>query len=581
MKLADNIRYMGFTVAGVEFQDPHQCLREVLQMVRTGVCCGKAGVEVRELIANALRRLKDERGKHPGIFDEVEQLRLLTLEAESYQENGEFDKAARILEPVWRNLKPRLDAWSKKELLEPTGDAALCRQKIWALLDYVFFAYCRLSGNQKLALKYFLRLEEVIRGELQTKKRIPHGTLALCHYYIAICFNVVGPDLAEHHLLEAQKNTYARASRQLARETIDRVEKEYEIAYKNVFGARVLSGLARVDMQQGRLTRAEHLLYTAQNLLLGTQKEWLKRFITLMQWTVVRRRTAHAEPAYARALTELADQFTRYLNIRDPTGQLRCGLELARGYLDWAEFSDSDTEKGLRLEEAAYWLRTIPASAPLAADIFRTEILKVRLCLLKGEVKEAEDKATDARRALKDDLLPECGIELSLVEALYCLHTSPPDTRLAERLIQRSLDTIRLQRSQNSEAERRSDPVLEAECYLLLAKTKLLTGNADAAQKHLNEWTILRQFIDNYYLRHLGNVLQAELHAHGPRFERTFEGYDPITGQVTRTIPECLEDYENWLRSVIKSRYGITKKKDLAKFYGRDPSNIDRKKAAR
>ena len=167
------------------------------------------------------------------------------------------------------------------------------------------------------------------------------------------------------------------------------------------------------------------------------------------------------------------------------------------------------------------------------------------------------------------------------MEALYCLHTSPPDTRLAERLIQRSLDTIRLQRSQNSEAERRSDPVLEAECYLLLAKTKLLTGNADAAQKHLNEWTILRQFIDNYYLRHLGNVLQAELHAHGPRFERTFEGYDPITGQVTRTIPECLEDYENWLRSVIKSRYGITKKKDLAKFYGRDPSNIDRKKAAR
>jgi hypothetical protein len=163
---------------------------------------------------------------------------------------------------------------------------------------------------------------------------------------------------------------------------------------------------------------------------------------------------------------------------------------------------------------------------------------------------------------------------------LYFLHVLPPATQRAEFLLQRSLETIRLQRSGNSEAERRPEPVLEAECYLLLAKTKLLGGNAEAAQKHLNEWTILRQFVDNYYLRHLGGVLQAEVHAAGPRFERVYDGYDTVTGRITKTIPECLEDYEQWLRSVIKS-YGFTKKKDLAKFYGKNPSNIDRKSASK
>jgi hypothetical protein len=164
-----------------------------------------------------------------------------------------------------------------------------------------------------------------------------------------------------------------------------------------------------------------------------------------------------------------------------------------------------------------------------------------------------------------------------LMEAVCCQYLTPPGVQKSRIYIEKSLETIRQQRNEPDEAKRRSEPTLEAECYLLLAKTKLLTGNADAAQKHLNEWAILRQFVDNHYLRHLGDVLQDEVNRKGPRFERVFDAYDPVTGSVNKTIGECLGDYEKWLRSVIAS-YGITKKKDLAKFYGKNPSNVDRKR---
>jgi hypothetical protein len=567
---------MGFKVGNVEYADPHDCLRHVLRMVRVPGGTENDGLtDVSQRIANATRRLRDEIRKHPGLFDEVERLRLVTLEAEAYQFKGDFHAAVSTLEPVWMELKPKLDAWSKQNLLEPTENAALLRQKIWAVLQYVFFGIHGLEGNQKRALQYFRRVEEIIRGELQSDQRIPHGTLALCQYFIGICYNVTSFADAERHLLDAQKNTYARVSRELSRAGITESEKRYELAHKDVFGARILSGLARVAFHQGHLLRAEHLLYAAQNLLLGTQQESLKRFLASLLWTVKRRRAAWTMPEYEEAMTGLADCFGWYKQARDATGQFRTASELARGYLDFAEFDGREPVADLR--EAERWLKRIPTHAPYPAEHVRKLLLDSRLCLLRGNVDLAERPFTDAQDAAKGKLRRECWIEVSLMDATFHLHETPPDLRSAARIIDKALTAIRLAANDDPQAEARPDPVSEAECYLLLAKVELLRGNPDTAQVHLRQWGTVSQFIDNYYLHHIGKTLQSKIFEKSPVFSRVFDGYDPVTKVVSTTIPVYLKEYEAWLRSVIGSRYGITKKVDWAKFYGKNPSNIDRR----
>jgi hypothetical protein len=280
---------MSFIVERIEFESAPKCLREVLYAARTGVFRSDPAINVDAIVAAGIRRLKAELAQQPTIFNEVERLRLLTLEAEHYQENGEFHNAARVLKPVWDGLAGRIKAWGKSLPLEPSRDKSLCRQKIWALLDYLFFAYCRVEGRESEAAQQFCILERIIRGELETADRVPHGTLALCQYFIGICHNGIGSSEAERYLLEAQKHTQQRAARELARDKVSQVERDYASFYRDIFSARILSGLARVNLQRGHLVQAEHLLYAAQNLLVAKQRESLKRLISTLLLTVQRR----------------------------------------------------------------------------------------------------------------------------------------------------------------------------------------------------------------------------------------------------------------------------------------------------
>jgi len=94
----------------------------------------------------------------------------------------------RVLENDWKALKPALDAWGQGQRLEPSGERRLLRQKIWALLDYVFLAFYRVGRQQKQALDYFIRLEKIIRGELATPDYQASGALAVCYYYMGFCY---------------------------------------------------------------------------------------------------------------------------------------------------------------------------------------------------------------------------------------------------------------------------------------------------------------------------------------------------------------------------------------------------------
>ena len=126
------------------------------------------------------------------------------------------------------------------------------------------------------------------------------------------------------------------------------------------------------------------------------------------------------------------------------------------------------------------------------------------------------------------------------------------------------------------------DPVLEAECCLFLCKIALLKNDRSGYQSYIRQWLTLKQFVDNCYLAYLETALYQELDSQGPRFERTFdEMCDPHTKLPMHTIGWYLDEYEAWLKETIRVRYNVKTKVEWAKFYGNNPTNIDRKKPTR
>jgi hypothetical protein len=563
---------MSFIVNAIEFDDPHHCLREMLHTLRTGAFRGLPEAEIPAFIARTLNRLKEEVKKTPHLFDEVEQLRLLTLEAEFHQLNGRFDEAAGVLRPTWERLKPHLDRWSRDHPLEPTDNRDLRRQKIWALLFYVFCYFHRKVGNQAVAKDYYERIAKIIRRELHTDAFPAYGTLALCQYFLGVCFDVMDSSQAERYLLEAQANMFRRVAREFARADISEVKK-HTLLHRDVFAARILSAVARVAIQQGALVHAENVLYGAQDLLAHTHHASLKRLINVLIWTAARRRLPYSEAAYENRIGKLAEYYAIYKDINDPTGQVRCASEIVRGYLDWAEFSGEESKPFLISAEK--WLQRIPDHIPYAAEMLRCRLLRARYFVLRGETQ----KAREVMEEVGESGVPgECKAEWDLAKAAIHLNDSPLSVIRAGKLIAQRLKLIRSRREATDASESHRSPVIEAECYLLLARTAIMERNYAVAQKRLANWLTISHFVDNHYLHRQASQIEKQLTRRPPRFERDFTLVDPRTGEANGTVKECLADYEAWIRKILAERHGITRKVDLAPFYNKHPANIDRKR---
>lgn len=117
-----------------------------------------------------------------------------------------------------------------------------------------------------------------------------------------------------------------------------------------------------------------------------------------------------------------------------------------------------------------------------------------------------------------------------------------------------------------------SDPVLEAECYVLLAKFSLLKGNGGDAIGYLKQWNFLKQFVQNYYLNHLADLIRHEAQIElAPPFGKAFnfeyyrEG-DPKT--VKNKLIDYLAEYEKWLLDAIQVRKLAKSDEEAAKIYG-------------
>jgi hypothetical protein len=539
---------MGFQIGTVEYEDLHDCLREALSMVRTGTFRDDLGVKVRDIAASALSHLQNESRRNAGLFDAAAKLQLVNLEAEWHQLRGNFHDAAKTLEEVWQQLKPRLDAWSSNRPLEVTRNRNLLRQKIWASLNYIHSQYIVLADNPGKALKDLLRLKDIIEVELRADECIPLGPLAKCHYLIGCCYNALELADAEQHLLEAQRNTNRRAERERNR-NLSAMERRYEMAYKDVFSACILSGLARVSMHRGQLVRAEHLLHVAKGCLLDTQQEALNLFIESFLWTATRRRLPYSSGNYVLAMEELQKCAKSYEKVQHTTGEVHCILEIARGYLDLAE-GDKD-QKDSALKRAEGWLRRMNRDRISAKwPGLRRDFLHARLCILRGKSEEAEEILLDTRRpAAGDDVV--LGVSYSLNEVALLLQSDPPRIERAEMMLRKCLTALREKWTNVRAGDVRHDPIYEARCYLLLAKTRLLSKDIRGAQKYLDDWKVLSQFVESYFLHHLGESLQREIYREGPIFEQRFDLCDASTIRVIKTVPEALQEYERWLRSVL------------------------------
>ena len=127
----------------VKYEDAQACLRDLMRMIRVGFPLDRAGIvpdqkervahtvsvltKQKKQIADTISALKKEVPTNRAL-SETDRLRLVTLEAEYYQQRGTHLESARVLEPVWKRLKPRLDVWSVDQPLEPSGKRVLLRQ---------------------------------------------------------------------------------------------------------------------------------------------------------------------------------------------------------------------------------------------------------------------------------------------------------------------------------------------------------------------------------------------------------------------------------------------------------------------
>src|SRR5581483_2216683 len=341
----------------VTYEDLEQGVQDINHMVRVGYSPLSADPDIQRRLEDAFRFMKEPSRRKQ--LSERDRLRLLTLEAEFHQQKGNHLESARILEPEWKRLLPRLEQWKnhKDFRLEPSRNSELLRQKIWLMMHYVFYRYYRVEEAHKPGLTLLRRLEDVTLKELATRTYQPSGTLALLHYFMAMC-NRGGRGfvLAGKNMLRAQEETYARLDRELKRPDATAERRAYEVAYKNLICARILFGNSWIALQQGQLVRSEQHVIAGRSLLFGTRQPYLDLLLRVHGLIALRRRTAFGEEElYERVMDRLANAHAEAERLHEAIRR-RCAFELVRGRLDIAEFHAEDSERKAHLVEARKWL---------------------------------------------------------------------------------------------------------------------------------------------------------------------------------------------------------------------------------
>jgi hypothetical protein len=552
-------------------------LRQIARMVRTGLDEHGDAERLAHEISDRLDNAKAHYPEAPdlnAVVEDVDQLKLRTLEAEFHYQNGHYESAAETLAPIWNLLAPRLEY----RPFQSQTDPALLRQKLWALLHYVFYKHYAHEGHPLVAVAAFKRINEVILAELKRPSYNPSGTLAICNYFLKQGYRANRDfSQAELHFLEAQKHIQDRIIRRLndAADGKD-IDIESEIAYKDVFSARVISGLSWIALQEGHLTRSEHLLRSAETILIHRHhhQESLKLFLEVLRLVSMLRRAPFDSEAHSTALNQLAHYFERCKAMDDVAGQFRCASELSRGYLDLAEFANDRSSRAFSLHDAQKWIKDLPHAGDTRSRIHYS-LLASRVALLRDDPQTAHSNIDAAFTCAKDNsVMREHKAEITIALALYHEHLRQFD--IAEIKLAEVLKDIHSQQGDTANGQHLRDPVLEGECYLLRARIALHRRKLDWVEEHLGNWDRFSHVVENYYLHHLAESIRADVkrqrteqppHAEVEYDFDLFEDNDP-SQPVIVTITERLAAFEKWMWKSVIERHPDLNQKQKAAAYG-------------
>lgn len=417
----------------------------------------------------------------PNSLERHEALSFLTLQAEYHSQNGRHTMALQDLEPAATQCFDSLRVDTDR------SDPKLLRQQIWVVMYFIYLKYAVQEKKPKVALHHLELVHDAIRNRLQhiPSNYQPYGTLAQFHYLSAICHRLERDfDKAERHFLEAQQAALSRCEQKLdgaagpeSRNTI------LEETFRNVFCAQILTGLSLLGIKQGRLERACHQLYVAQTLLTGTHQYAWKLFVRSLRVLAERRFAGIGTEACDQAIAKLVECLKDFQKLNDPSGQARCAAELVRAYLDQAEYGPKDKKTASLAAAETYlaWLEKVSSN-----NRRRARFHALRLNFLK----------TGSLAGIPDDEIFAVRQSTSRGEPLMevMLFQSKRITFVdAYTTIESTLNRLQLQH--------RSDPLLQAECYLALGKLLLSdTDRIEEARSWLSRWQSMKYFVENSYL---------------------------------------------------------------------------------
>lgn len=558
---------MEFTVQDIVYADAHDCLREIKRMVRAGVSRVDHRIDIVSHVPAAIERLHTHAKSVDCDFTVATHYGLARLEADWLHQTGRTAEAVSLVEPVWIDKENSLLACGLPDHpLEPGNDRTLLREIIWTLMFYAFHNHCTLKGEFKTALRHLNRLRKVIDEELGQHQRESLATRAIWNYFAGQCYLGLRHFAnAGKHFLRAQDYAQQRTDRQLKEGPGDpKFDRAYEIGYNNVFAAQVLgNGLGRVAIHEGHLTRAEQLVRTSLALITGTSHYRLRASLACLLATCLRRREPFGTKAYDRALARLKSCFREFKERGDTSGERRCALELARGYLDLAEYRPERRDESM--VEAAEWVARLAASDGIRNEI-RYHMINARLQLVNRDIVSARTELGAAYKAAKRsaDTLKEFAIPLAVVKSLISIAEN--NAAKVKTFIETELEKFRPGRVTVSDVI--LDPVREAECHLVVAHAAHLSGHAQTAARYFRRWQTTGRLIENNHLRTFAKNLGSTFD--GPRFELGFEFSMEIP------IPQRIEHFRDFLLWSAVTRFPGARNSEIARWFEVDPSTVSR-----
>jgi len=563
-------------------------IHKVMRMTRAGIPVEGDIREFHNRLWEEIKSLESELAATPVAFGELGAIRVATLKAEAFYQSGQTSKAVETLAPLWERfhslLAPRADR------VPPKGHGLL-RQKLWALLHYIFYRFYALEGNYAQALIFLKKLRTVINRQLKRPSYRPAGTLALTYYVMGHCYRAnrdfvkaekcfllaqvegqyrIDKKLKEHtEMTKAHETAPTESSGE--KESARVVDREYELGYNLVFTSRVLgAGLSWVATQEGRLVRGEQLARAAICILAGTGQESLRVLLESIVLVATRRRATFGSREESEVLRDLEGCYAKFAKCGDIPGQFRCASELVRGHLDRVEFLD--TEKTGSLVAAKRWLDTLSKVCDVRKEL-RYRLQHSRFLLLSGDVsgalarlgKPPNPHVTEKNR---DNANEHSEGKVTFENLAAAIYLEQGQTETARSRLNKSLSSLQ---AHSSRRGRRSlDPVLEAECHLLFAKAAILDGDFKGAKRHLGRWEAMSESVENNYLHVLGRRLRDRVG--GDPFHLEFD-----FNVMKKSSKQYKEEFGKFIDDSIFRRFG-SQSDMLAKALGIHRTNVKRRR---